>query len=123
MDTRVEMVDDELYLLQGTDVIHVFSRGETLSRAAYKHMCSWVQTNFKTKFKENPEELWEEAEKAWDALTPDQQAYLWSISNRESQNAQDVSEGLLACLSEYQCLSSVRTAFIQAIKQVRDKFQ
>jgi hypothetical protein len=117
------MIDDELHLLQGEDVIHVFERGEALSRAAYKHMCGWIINNFKTKFKGNPEELWEEAEKAWDALTPEQQAYLWSITNQESQNAQDVSEGLLACLSEYQCLNSVRISFIQAIKQVREKFQ
>jgi len=123
METSLEIIDDELHLIQGEDVIHVFTRGETLSRAAYKHMCGWVQTNFKTKFNGNPEELWAEAEKAWDALTPEQQMYLWSMANQESRNAQDVAEGLLACLSEYQCVSSVRTAFITAIKQVRDKFQ
>lgn len=117
------MIDDELHLINDTgDIIHVFERGD-LSRAAYKHMCAWVITNFNSKFKGDPEELWTEAETQWDGLTPEQQMYLWNIYHKEAQNAKDVTQGLLASLSEYQCVSSVRTAFIEAIKSVRDKFK
>jgi hypothetical protein len=126
-----EMMDGELHLLDETgDVIHVFERGN-LSRAAYKHMCAWVITNFEswvrgTQLGEAPklsaDELWTEAEKAWDALTPEHQMTIWAMTIQEEQNAKDISQGLLATLNGYQCLSTVKAAFSDAIKRIRDQF-
>jgi hypothetical protein len=115
-----EMMDGELHLLDDTgDVIHVFERGN-LSRAAYKHMCAWVQTNFNSKL--SAEELWVQAEKAWDALTPEHQMTIWAMTLQEEQNAKDISQGLLATLNGYQCLSTVKATFSDAIKRIRDQF-
>ena len=118
--SRPEMMDGELHLLDETgDVIHVFERGN-LSRAAYKHMCAFVITNFNSKL--SAEELWVQAENAWDALTPEHQMTIWSMTQQEEQNAKDISQGLLATLNGYQCLSTVKAAFSDAIKRIRDQF-
>lgn len=130
--SQPEMIDGELHLLDTNtgDVIHVFERGN-LSRAAYKHMCAWVINNFESWVrgtqlgeapKLNAEELWLQAEKAWDALTPEHQMTIWAMTHQEEQNANDISQGLLATLNGYQCLSSVKAVFIDAIKSVRNKF-
>ena len=126
----LETIENELHLLCDGEIIHVFERG-TLSRAAYKHMCAWVQTNFeswvlRTQLGEAPklsaDELWVQAEKAWDALSPEHQMTIWSMTIQEEQNAKDISQGLLATLNGYQCLSTVKAAFSDAIKRVREQF-
>ena len=52
---------------------------------------------------------------AWAALTPEIQAHLIILSEREVQNASDIQEGLLATLNEYRGLSSVKKRFAEAI--------
>lgn len=116
---HLEDIDGELCICDENEIIHTFERGE-FSRAAYKHMCAWVSTNFDPKI--DPDQLWLNAEAAWDALTPDQQMLLWSLSVQEHQNAQDVCTGLLATLSGYQGLSVVKKAFHDAIKAVANRF-
>jgi len=125
----LEEIDGELHILdENNDIIHVFERAKssdmngevTLSRAAYKHMCGWVKTHWTPDA--DPDDLWVRAEHAWDALTPDQQAYLWSMSQQEEQNAQDLCTALLANLSEYRGLENVKKAFYSAIRSVLDQF-
>ena len=117
---KLEELDSELCILDEDDnVLHSFERGH-LSRAAYKHMCAWVQDNFDPKLE--PSYLWEQAEAAWDALTPEQQLLIWSLSVKEHQNAQDICTGLLATLYSYQGLKTVKDAFRDALQAVVDRF-
>jgi len=127
----LETIENELHILCNEEIIHVFERGRgtlgpdgeakpPLSRAAYKHMCAWVQTNFSLKL--SAEELWVQAEKSWDSLTQEQQMIIWAVIIQEEQNAYDISQGLLATLNGYQCLSGVKAAFSDGIKRVRDQF-
>jgi hypothetical protein len=124
---HLEEIEGELHILdENHDVVHVFERvrGEdapTLSRAAYKHMCAWVKTNWKAG--DDPSELWARAEAVWDALTPENQMYLWNMSFQEEQNAQDLCTALLANLSEYRGLEIVKKAFSSAIKSVLGQFE
>ena len=105
------------------NIVHVWTRanGEvTLSRAAYKHMCAWVKTHWTPDA--DPEDVWVRAEQAWDSLSPEQQAFLWSVSRQEEQNAQDLCTALLAHLAEYRGLENVKKAFYGAIRGVLDQF-
>ena len=121
---HLDEIDGELHILdENLDVVHVWTRanGEvTLSRAAYKHMCGWVKTHWKAG--DDPDDLWVRAEQAWDSLSPEQQAFLWSVSRQEEQNAQDLCTALLAHLSEYRGLENVKKAFYVAIKGVLGQF-
>ena len=123
---HLDEIDGELHILdENLDVVHVWtrSRGEgevTLSRAAYKHMCAWVKTHWTPDA--DPEDVWVRAEQAWDSLSPEQQAFLWSVSRQEEQNAQDLCGALLAHLAEYRGLENVKKAFYVAIRGVLDQF-
>lgn len=121
----LEMIDGSLHLLdtENDEVIHEFERG-SLSRAAYKHMCAWVITNFNSKFKGgDPEDLWRQAGEAWESLSLANQMVIWSIANYERQSATDISQGLLAHLSEYQGSALVKEEFLKALQRVRDIFE
>jgi len=118
---HLDEVDCELCILdENCEIIHVFERGD-LSRATYKHMCACV----KEFWNENadPDEVWTRAEAAWDALTPEQQRLLWSMSVQEQQNAKDICTGLLATLMNYQGFSYVKKSFQVAIKGVLEQFE
>jgi hypothetical protein len=112
-------IENELCLVHGEEIIHVFER-EGLSRHAYKHMCTWTITNFNTKL--SVDELWLKAREAWDSLSEQNKMCIWSICNQETQNAKDISQGLLANLSEYQGCKSVKDAYADAIKSVLSNF-
>lgn len=107
--------DGELYL---TDGDHTFERGN-LSRAAYRHMCGWIQNKFNPKL--SPEENWSNAEAAWDALTPEMQAHLYIMSDKEVQNGDDIRQGLLATLTSYQGARFIKDLFGSAIRCVNYK--
>ena len=124
---HLEEIDGELHILdENHDIVHVFERSRgsdqemTLSRAAYKHMCGWIRAHWKAG--DDPNEVWERAEKSWDTMSPEAQMYLWNISHQEEQNAQDLCTALLAHLSEYRGLNNVKKAFHTAIRSVLDKF-
>jgi hypothetical protein len=123
---HLDEVDGELCILdENCDIIHVFERvgpdGETvLSRAAYKHMCACVKEFWTPDM--DPEVAWEKADAAWNALTPEHQMLLWSLSDEEIQNAQDICTGLLATLASYQGLAPVKRAFSNAIRGVLERF-
>jgi hypothetical protein len=126
---HLDDIDGELHILdENYEIVHVFERsssnsppdGPILSRAAYKHMCGWVKTNWKAG--DDPDETWVKAEAAWDALDPDAQMYVWTLARQEEQNAQDLCTGLLANLSEYRGLDIVKRAFQTAIKGVLSQF-
>ena len=113
----MEMIDAELHMFdEEGNVAHVYERGD-LSRAAYQHMVHWIQKNFK---KENSfQKNWEEAEAAWDGLSPETQAHLFTMSNQEVQCAEDIRLGLLATLAEYRGFQCIKDLFADAIKCVK----
>ena len=113
MDAFFDMFDGELVLVRGENIVHVFER-DTFSRAAYDYMIDWVQRN--TSPTDDPGTTWTRAEAAWDALSPEFQATLIQIANREKQNAQDIRDGLLATLHGYQGFSRVKDSFAHAIR-------
>ena len=107
------IVDDELAILDGEEIVYVFER-DSLSRAAYQYMIQWIQD---TKSPENdPGTVWLEAEKAWDALSPEIQATLIAIANKERQQAKDIRDGLLATLHEYQGVKRIKEAYADCIR-------
>lgn len=121
---ELELIDGSLYVLdtENDEVIYEFERG-TLSRAAYKHMCAWVITNFSIKFKGDSEDLWRQAGEAWESLSPPNQTAIWSLMNYERQSAMDISQGLLATLHGYQGSAAVKREFSKAIQRVRNIFE
>jgi hypothetical protein len=118
---HLDEVDCELCILdENCEIIHVFERGN-LSRGAYKHMCACARQLWNEGTP--PDVLWSKAEAAWEALTPEHQMLVWSMSVQEQQNAKDICTGLLATLMNYQGLSTVKTAFHVAIKGVLEQFE
>jgi hypothetical protein len=111
------IIDGELSVIKNEEITHVFERGP-LSRAAYKHMCAWVLTNFESKFNGSHETLWREAGESWASLTPETQGILFALQAREEQMVKDIRIGLLATLAGYQGLKSVKDKFAEAIRSV-----
>jgi hypothetical protein len=87
---------ESLCLIEGDEVTHVFEK-DTLSRAAYKHMCAWAITNFNPKL--SVDELWVNAKEAWENLSDQNKMAIWSICNIEAQNARDIQMVSLQILS------------------------
>jgi hypothetical protein len=115
--TSIEWIDSELSILRDEEIIHVFERGNE-PRAAHKHMCAWVITNFNSKFKGDPEALWSEAKTSWDSMTPETQGFLVGLQKQEDQMVKDIRIGLLATLAGYQGVKSVKDKFAEAIRSV-----
>jgi len=118
----LELIDGTLHLLgENDEVIHVFERGggealPPLSRAAYKHMCAHVISNFAPELK--PEEVWERAEASWTALTPETKGILIVMQAKEEQMVEDIRVGLLATLASYQGIKAIKERFAEAIRGV-----
>jgi hypothetical protein len=107
------MIDGELAILLNGEVEYVFER-DTLSRAAYNYMIHWVQD--KKSPKDDPGMAWLDAENAWDSLSPEIQATLMNIANKERQQAHDIRDGLLATLHGYQGIQSIKDAYAECIR-------
>lgn len=107
----MEFIDGELTLPCG----HVFER-DHLSRAAYRHMCTWIQNNFNEEL--SPDENWARAEASWDSLSPETQAHLFILSDKEVQNGDDIRQGLLATLASYHGVRAIKDLFESAIRCV-----
>jgi len=107
------VIDGELTILRGGEVEYVFER-DSLSRAAYQYMIQWIQD--KKSPEDDPETVWLEAEKAWDALSPEMQATLMTIANKEKQQALDIRDGLLATLHGYQGVKRIKDAYVECIR-------
>lgn len=116
----LELIDGTLHLLgENDEVLHVFERARgTLGPAAYKHMCVWAIANFNSKFEGDPETFWTEAENSWNDLTPETQGLLLALQVREEQMISDIRTGLLATLSDYQGIKSIKDRFAEAIRSV-----
>ena len=114
----LELIDGTLHLLgENDEVLHVFERARgTLGAAAYRHMCDWAIANFNSELK--PEELWERAENSWNDLTPETQGLLIALQAKEEQMVKDIREGLLATLSGYQGIKSIKDRFAEAIRSI-----
>lgn len=76
-------------------------------------MIRWIQD--KKSPDDDPGTMWLEAEKAWDALSPEIQGMLVSIANKEKQQASDIRDGLLATLHGYQGLKTIKDAYAECI--------
>ena len=107
------IIDGELTVLCEGQIEYVFER-DSLSRAAYNYMIQWIQD--KKTPADDPGTVWLEAEKAWDALSPEMQATLMSIANKERQQALDIRDGLLATLHGYQGVKSIKDAYADCIR-------
>ena len=107
------IIDNELTILRGGEVDYVFER-DSLSRAAYQYMIRWIQD--KKSPEDDPGTVWLEAEKAWDALSPEIQATLMNIANKERQQAIDIRDGLLATLHGYQGVKRVKDMYADCIR-------
>lgn len=105
-------VDGELVHVESG---HVFERGN-LSRPAYKHMCLWLKDNFVPEL--SPSENWDKAEEAWDAMSPENQMYLWSMYTRELQQAEDTCTLLLSVLTKSRAVDYIKQKFEEAIRGV-----
>jgi alpha-ketoglutarate-dependent taurine dioxygenase len=107
------IIDNELVILREGEVEHIFER-DSLSRATYSYMIHWVQ-DIKSP-EDDPGTMWVEAAKAWDTLSPEMQATLMSIAHKESQQARDIRDGLLATLHEYQGVKRVKDTYAECIR-------
>jgi hypothetical protein len=107
------IIDNELAILHDGEVEYVFER-DSLSRAAYQYMIQWIQSTKSPV--DDTGTMWLEAEKAWGALSPEIQATLMSIANKESQQARDIRDGLLATLHEYQGVKSIKDSYADCIR-------
>lgn len=107
------VIDGELTIIHNGEVEYVFER-ESLSRAAYNHMIHWIQDNKSPT--DDPVTSWLEAEKQWDALSPETQGLILAIANKERQQALDIREGLLATLHGYQGVKRIKDAYADCIR-------
>jgi hypothetical protein len=107
------VIDNELAILHDGQIEYVFER-DSLSRAAYQYMIQWIQSTKSPV--DDTGTMWLEAEKVWGALSPEIQATLISIANKESQQARDIRDGLLATLHEYQGVKSIKDSYADCIR-------
>jgi len=107
------IMDGELAILRDGEVEYVFER-DSLNRAAYQYMIHWIQDSKSPD--DDPGTSWLEAEKAWNALSPEMQGMLIIITNKEKQQARDIRDGLLATLHGYQGVKRVKDTYAECIR-------
>lgn len=107
------VIDGELTILRDGEVDYVFERN-SFSRAAYNYMIHWIQDNKSPK--DDTGTAWLEAEKAWDALTPETKGLILAIASKERQQAIDIRDGLLATLHGYQGVKRIKDAYVDCIR-------
>jgi len=108
------IIDGELAILDNVgEVEYVFER-DSLGRAAYNYMINWVQR--KKSPGDDPGMAWLEAEKAWGSLEPNVKGTLLVIAHKETQQACDIRDGLLATLHEYQGLKIIKDSYADCIR-------
>lgn len=107
------IVDDELAIVRGGIIFHVFEREDT-NRAAYNYMINWIQKNKNPN--DNVDEMWSEAENAWASVKPEVKGLLMAILEKERQQNKDIHDGLLATLHSYQGVDHVKKSFEDAIR-------
>jgi hypothetical protein len=107
------IIDGELTVLREGQIEYVFER-DSLSRAAYQYMIRWIQDSKSPD--DDPGAAWLEAEKAWDALSPEMQGMIIAIANKEKQQARDIRDGLLATLHGYQGVKRVKDTYAECIR-------
>jgi hypothetical protein len=113
------IIDGELTVLREGQIEYVFER-DSLSRAAYNYMIQWIQD--KKTPADDPGTVWLEAEKAWDALSPEMQGMIIAIANKERQQARDIRDGLLATLHGYQGVNTIKDAYAECIRACFSQF-
>jgi hypothetical protein len=107
------MVDDEFAVVRSGVIFHVFEREDT-NRAAYNYMINWIRKNKNPS--DNVDEMWTEAETAWNSLSPEVKGLLLTILEKERQQNKDIHDGLLATLHSYQGVDHVKQSFEDAIR-------
>ena len=110
---ELTIMDGELAILHDGEVDYVFER-DSLSRAVYSYMIQWIQDT-KSPI-DDPGTMWLEAEQAWNALSPEIQGTLISLADKESQQARDIRDGLIATLHDYQGVKRVKDTYAECIR-------
>ena len=113
-------MEGELCIADDVEVKHIYER-QTVSRSCYYFVSKWIKANTKPD-PENPNNNWDKAVEEWTNLSEAEKGEYITIVKMESQNASDLSQGLLANLSIYQGLKNVKSAFEEAIKSVAYSF-
>jgi hypothetical protein len=85
--------------------------------AKVEHVTGWMCIHYDPSV--TPEENWKRGEKAWDALTPQQQWFLWSLSVQEQRQIEDVRTVLLQTLERTQASEKIKSVFEKALIQVK----
>ena len=107
------IMDGELAILHDGEVDYVFER-DSLSRAVYSYMIQWIQDTKSPV--DDPGTMWIEAEQAWNALSPEIHGTLISLADKESRQARDIRDGLLATLHDYQGVKRVKDTYAECIR-------
>ena len=85
--------------------------------ARVSHITSWMASHYDPSL--SPEENWKKGEASWDALTPQQQWFLWSLSVQEQRQVEDVRTVLLQTLERAQVPDKIKHVFERCLSQVR----
>jgi hypothetical protein len=85
--------------------------------AKVEYVTRWLTSHFDSSV--SPEENWKRGEESWDALTPQHQWFLWSLSVQEQRQIEDVRTVLLQVLSRTQVSEKIKSGFERALGQVK----
>jgi hypothetical protein len=86
--------------------------------AKIEHVSRWLTAHYDPSA--TPEENWKRGEKSWDALTPQHQWFLWSLSVQEQRQIEDVRTILLQTLRQAKVSEKIKGVFEKALSQVRN---
>jgi hypothetical protein len=87
--------------------------------AKIEHVSRWLASHYD--LSATPEENWKRGEKAWDALTPQHQWFLWSLSVQEQRQIEDVRTILLQTLSQTKASEKIKGVFERALSHLHSK--
>lgn len=113
----MEFVDGELTMFdRDGEITHVFERG-TLPKTFYNFVSKKVFEKYF--FEISPTENWERGVEAWNDLTPEVQAHLMILTQKEDECLEDLRTGLLTTLDGYQGMKHIKEIFAEAIRRVQ----
>ena len=93
------------------DILRIYARPKFMGRAEYRYMCERA-----IEYQD-----WEKAQGEWEKLQTDKKQNFEKVVQIEFQNWNDIRTGLLATLSDYRGISSIKTQFSDAIRSVEFK--
>jgi hypothetical protein len=112
-------IGDELGIIHDGTVVYVFER-DTTGRTAYEYMIRWIQDHASPG--DDPGTTWARAETAWNALSPEIQAFLINMSRQEEAHAHAIYNLLYETLRSYPCSQRIKNVFVSALTSARSTF-